>query len=56
MVMGELTRPEAEKVFRLYKKNRLLSTKHAAHGGNYEVKHGAYLDREVLKRAAAYNE
>jgi hypothetical protein len=48
-VQGSLTMAEAEKVFAYYKKHKLVTRD--AVMGEYKVKHGAFLDREVIRNA-----
>lgn len=45
-----LTRAEAERALATYQKLRLIRLDHVT--GDFHVKHGAYLDREPLRRAA----
>jgi hypothetical protein len=47
--LGGCSATEAVKVFNLYLKNKVI--KMDAVGGVYNVKHGAFLDRDVIRRA-----
>ena len=49
MERGKISKVDAEKVFVLYKKLKLVKL-HAANG-EYKVKHGGYLDEAVIVRA-----
>ena len=49
MQQGSLTKPQAEKVFQIYKKLRVI--KLDAVNGRYNVKHGGFLDGEIIHRA-----
>jgi hypothetical protein len=51
MEFGGITRAEATRVFDLYRREKLI--KRDAVGGVYNVKHGAFLDRDVIRRALA---
>jgi mannitol/fructose-specific phosphotransferase system IIA component (Ntr-type) len=46
--LGKLTEAEADIVFAYYLKKKLIRYQ----AGSYNVKHGAYMDKPVLKRAA----
>jgi hypothetical protein len=50
MVLGNINERQAMVAFSLMRK--LKSVKLDAVGGRYSVKHGAYLDRDVIRRAA----
>lgn len=50
MTLGGLTRSEAERAFQKLKEVGALKLE--VHGGGYSVKHGGYMDRDVLRRAA----
>lgn len=50
--LGGIDSDEAVKVAALYRKNRI--TKMDAGIGRVSVKHGAFLDRDVIRRAAGY--
>ncbi len=52
--IGGITRDEAHVVFAAYRKARAV--KLDAVIGRYDVKHGAFLDREVIRRAAGVEE
>lgn len=47
---GDISKAQAEKVVTFYRKNRIV--KHNAHDG-YQVKHGAFYDRDVILKALA---
>ena len=49
MRMGDISKPEAEKVYLTYKKLNVIKTD--AVNGVIQVKHGGYLDRDVIRRA-----
>ena len=49
MQLSGCTKAEAEKVFALYRKERLVK-RDAVHG-RYSVTHGAFLDADVIRRA-----
>jgi hypothetical protein len=49
--LGEINQEEAEKVFDYYLKHKLIKRDMAI--GRYIVKNGAYLDKEVIQRAAS---
>lgn len=49
MHLGGITKAEAWKVFELYKKMKLV--KRDIVNARYNVKHGGFLDREVIRRA-----
>jgi hypothetical protein len=51
MEFGGITRAEATRVFDLYRREKFI--KRDAVGGVYNVKHGAFLDRDVIRRALA---
>jgi len=51
MELGGITRAEATRVCDLYRREKLI--KRDAVGGVYNVKHGAFLDRDVIRRALA---
>jgi len=51
MEFGGITRAEATRVFDLYRREKLI--KRDAAGGVYNVTHGAFLDRDVIRRALA---
>ena len=51
MTLGHITNQQAVAVFNLYLQEKLIVTKHAHHGGGYQVKHGSFLDSAVIKRA-----
>jgi hypothetical protein len=48
--LGKITQEQAEKVFDYYLKHKLIKRDVAM--GKYNVKNGAYLDKEVIERAA----
>lgn len=48
---GEVSREDAEHVFAVYRRYRLV--KLDAVQGVYRVKHGGFLDQDVIRRAAA---
>ncbi len=56
MELGEMSRADAERVFDRYKKDKLFDTKDVFVGGQLRVKNGAFLDRDVLRRAAGLDE
>lgn len=47
---GGLSRIEAERVLAAYQKHRVIRLDHVT--GAFHVKHGGFLDRETLRRAA----
>ncbi len=47
---GGLSRAEAERALAIYQKNRVIRLDRVT--GAFHVKHGAFLDRETLRRAA----
>lgn len=49
MEMGSITKVQAEIVFNVYRKLKLV--KRDVVNAVYTVKHGAYLDRDVIRRA-----
>jgi predicted phage-related endonuclease len=49
--LGAISTVDAERVADLYLKRKLAKTD--AVGGRVNVRHGAYLDRDVIRRAAA---
>jgi hypothetical protein len=49
MERGSITRPEAERVLALYRKMKLV--RRDAVSGVINVKHGGFLDRDVIQRA-----
>jgi hypothetical protein len=49
MKQGGISKPEAEKVYEYYRKNKLI--KRDAILGRISVKHGQFLDRDVILRA-----
>jgi hypothetical protein len=49
MIMGKIDEADAEIVFAYYQKHKMLVRD--AVGGVINVKHGAYLDRDVIQRA-----
>jgi len=51
MNLGEMPREDAEKVFDYYKKHKLFNMRDAAVTGSIAVKHGAFIDKDVLRRA-----
>lgn len=50
MVAGEITKEQAEKVLQIYRNAKVV--KMDAVVGQMTVKHGAFLDRDVILRAA----
>lgn len=52
MSSGGLTRPQAEKAFKALKDAKALDFKDMRVNGVIKVKHGAYWERDVLRRAA----
>jgi hypothetical protein len=53
MRQGSISRDEAERVYRVYDKARVLDKKHMHTSGHINVKHGAFLDKVVILRALA---
>jgi hypothetical protein len=51
---GGLSRKEAERALEAYKKHRVIRLDHVT--GEFHVKHGGFLDRETLRRAAGLDE
>jgi hypothetical protein len=51
MQFGKISKQDAIKVYNLYKKLKVI--KRHGLGGNIGVKHGQFLDREVILRALA---
>jgi hypothetical protein len=49
MRMGGITKPDAEKVLRVYRKLKVVKTD--AVNGEIKVKHGGLLDRAVIRTA-----
>lgn len=49
MRCGGITKDEAEKVFRIYRKAKILKNDYAV--SRISVKHGAFLNRDVILRA-----
>jgi hypothetical protein len=49
MQLGSITRADAVKVLGVYRKLKIV--KMDAVGGRMTVKHGSYLDRDVIQRA-----
>ena len=47
---GDLTRSQAERALATYMKLRLIRLDHVT--GAFQVKHGGFLDRQALRRAA----
>jgi len=52
MRCGDLTRDEAIKVLASYRKLKIVKNEYAV--SRITVKHGAFLDREVIRRALNY--
>jgi hypothetical protein len=52
MRCGDLTKDEAIKVKATYRKLRIIKNEYAV--SRITVKHGAFLDREVIRRALNY--
>lgn len=48
MKLGDISRPDAIKVFNYYLQHKLVKRKSL---DKYEVKHGQFLDRETIRRA-----
>lgn len=46
---GQMSRNDARKVLKLYLKHKIVKLELGV--GRYTVKHGAYLDRDTLRRA-----
>lgn len=53
MRQGSISRDAAERVYRVFDKHRLLNKKSMYTSGVISVKHGAYLDKDVILRALA---
>lgn len=51
---GDLTDAQAEVAFQTFRKLKLI--KLDAVGGRYSVKHGAFMERDVIRRAAKIEE
>lgn len=51
MSIAGCTAPEAEKVLAIYRKAKMVKLQRAI--GSYDVKHGAYLDVQVIRNAIA---
>lgn len=49
--LGNISEEDAIKVFNYYLKHKLIKRDVAA--GKYNVKHGAYLDPEIIKKAVS---
>jgi len=50
--MHSLTKDNATKVFKVYKKVKVIQIDYV--NVNYRVKHGAYLDRDIVMNAVNY--
>ena len=48
MNLGQISRPDAEKVFRVYRNLKVVKL-----GAVIHVKHGAYLDKATIAKALA---
>lgn len=53
MRQGGISRDAAERVYRVYDKARVLDKKHMHTSGHINVKHGSFLDKDVILRALA---
>ena len=53
MECGDIALAEAEQVFAFYRKEKLFNTTAVYRMGRYEVKHGALLEKDVIRRALA---
>jgi hypothetical protein len=51
MAAGDISKADAERVFAYYRKHRISVLD--AVGGRMTVKNGAFLDRDVVRKAAA---
>lgn len=47
--LGNISEVEALRVFAYYRKHKLIKLDPV--GGTYHVKHGAFMDRDVIRRA-----
>lgn len=50
MTLGGISREEAVHALRVYRKNRVLTV----HQGEIRVKHGGFLERDAIRRAAEW--
>jgi len=56
MKFGGITREQAQKAFKAFKDAKVLVTKEQYMGGGITVKHGAFMERDVIRRAAGLPE
>ena len=56
MKFGGITREQALKAFKAFKDAKVLVTKDQYMGGGITVKHGAFMERDVIRRAAGLPE
>lgn len=56
MKFGGITREQALKAFKAFKDAKVLVTKEQYMGGGITVKHGAFMERDVIRRAAGLPE
>ena len=56
MKLGGITREQAQKAFKAFKDAKVLVTKEQYRGGGITVKHGAFMERDVIRRAAGLPE
>ena len=50
-ILGDITKEEAERVFAYYRKHKIAKVD--AVNGRVDVTHGAFLDRETIRKAVA---
>ena len=53
MRQGDISREAAAKVYGVYKKHRVLNTRGVYSSGVISVKHGGFLEKDVILRALA---